>query len=230
MSHPLTATAALRALTWGVLILGTALVLVSSAPYLIPGMDHPFLGERPALAAQLGWRGCLILHIAAGMVCLPGGLLLMSSRALRRWPGLHRSLGRLYGALIIVVMFPTGAYLAWHAKGGLLAGAGFFVSDLAAVVATVKAIEAATRGDLAAHRRGMIRSYAQVASAITFRIFHVAFQLAALPYEAGYVLSLWISVLGNAALAEALIASLGRGPRPAPLPSAHNPRFHHATT
>ena len=48
----------------------------------------------------------------------------------------------------------------------------------------------------------MTRSFALVATAVTFRIYHVAFFHAGLADETNYVASLWLSLLGNAAAAE----------------------------
>jgi hypothetical protein len=47
-----------------------------------------------------------------------------------------------------------------------------------------------------------LHSFAQVASAISFRIYHFAFQRLDFPYETNYIASVWLSVIGNAALAE----------------------------
>ena len=67
---------------------------------------------------------------------------------------------------------------------------------------TVIAVLAAVRGNDRLHRAAALHSYAQIASAISFRIYHLAFQFLQLPYETNYVASVWLSVIGNAALAE----------------------------
>ncbi|MES2923498.1 MAG: hypothetical protein V4819_18225 [Verrucomicrobiota bacterium] len=48
----------------------------------------------------------------------------------------------------------------------------------------------------------MTRSFALVATAVTFRIYHMFLFHAGLPDEVNYLASLWLSILGNAAAAE----------------------------
>ena len=112
----------IRNLVWATLIAGTALILISSVPHFLPGAGHPFLHERPLLFRNAMWRACLSVHILSGMLCLPSGLLLLSRKVVVRWPGFHRSLGRAYTYAVILLMFPTGAYLACYTKGGLAGG------------------------------------------------------------------------------------------------------------
>jgi hypothetical protein len=187
--------------------LGSLLIVDASWPYLLPDGVHPFMHERPALRDWAAWRVSLGLHTAGGLVCLPLGLALLTPAAARR-RRLHVVLGRLYGVLVVLVLFPTGLLLGLFAKGGLVTAPGFIGSGLLATWALIVAIERARRGDLAGHRAFMIRSWAQLASAITFRLAHVALQLAVivgvleLEHAAVYAASLWTSVLGNAALAE----------------------------
>ncbi len=195
----------LRIACWSVLVVGTALVVASSLPYLVPGGEHPFLLERPELTARALWRGALTLHVACGVFALPTGAFLLSRRALRRWPKLHPRLGRLYASVLLLGMVPTGTYLAFFAKGGVAAGSGFFLSGVFAAGCVLLGAQRATQRRLRAHQEWMLRAYAQLASAITFRVAHVFLQLTPMAYEDLYVTSLWVSVLGNAALVELAI-------------------------
>ncbi|MFT4626056.1 MAG: hypothetical protein ACI8PZ_004727 [Myxococcota bacterium] len=202
-------------LLWAAAVVGTALIVLSSWAYVLPSGSHPFLDERPSLANWPVWRIALAAHVAGGIVCLPAGLVLVSPRAVTAWPALHTGLGRLYAALFVVVLFPTGVLLAGFAKGGWLTGPGFFLSAVFGTGALLWSIRLVRQGDVAGHRAWMLRSYAQLASAITFRIVHLVLQLAALPYDPSYAASLWASVLGNAVLAEIIIAQSTRtGGRP----------------
>ncbi|MEO1171807.1 MAG: DUF2306 domain-containing protein [Myxococcota bacterium] len=193
-------------MTWTVLALGSTLVVLSSLPYLLPGELHPFLLERPELTADTLWRSTLVVHVAAGIFALPVGLLLMSQRLLRRFPAIHRRLGRLYFYVVLVGMVPSGSYLAFFAKGGWAAGSGFFLSGVFVAYALVRSIRQARALDFRGHRDWMFRAYGQLASAISFRVFHVALQFTGMGYEELYISSLWLSVLGNALLVELAIA------------------------
>jgi len=56
--------------------------------------------------------------------------------------------------------------------------------------------------DVARHREWMTRSFAMTATAITFRSYHVALFALGVAAETNYLVSLWLSILGNAAAAE----------------------------
>ena len=74
--------------------------------------------------------------------------------------------------------------------------------------------------DLAAHREWMTRSFAFAATAITFRVYHFAFFLGGMAEETNYVTSLWLSILGNAVIAELVLRRRSRPLAiPSPLPS-----------
>ncbi len=188
--------------TWLVVISGGALLIASSLPYLLPGIRHPFLLERMPLSLDALWLVTLKMHVACGLVCLPAGLVLLARRARERWPRLHRVLGRGYASIILFMMVPTGVYLAPYSKYGWASGSGFVLSAVILGMTMVEAIRSARRGDEPRHRAAAVHSYAQVASAISFRVYHLAFQLLELPYETNYIASVWLSVVGNAALAE----------------------------
>ncbi|MEM6731695.1 MAG: DUF2306 domain-containing protein [Myxococcota bacterium] len=196
-----------RIVFWSFLILGIALVVVSSLPYVLPGGTHPFLDERPHLTADTLWRVALTVHVASGIFALPVGAFLFSTAAQRRWPALHARLGRVFLVVLVAGLVPSGTYLAVFAKGGLAAGSGFFLSGVFTAAAALHSVRLATQRQFVAHRDWMLRAYAQLASAITFRIVHLALQFSALSYEELYITSLWVSVLGNAVLAEVLIAA-----------------------
>lgn len=190
---------------WLVLIGTSALLILSSVPYLLPGLRHPFLLERMPLSLDALWLLTLKVHVACGLVCLPAGLALLTRPIRLHWPGLHRRLGKIYAGLVLLVMVPTGVYLAPYSKFGWASGSGFVASAAIMVLATVVAIRAVTVGDERLHRTAALHSYAQVASAISFRVYHLVFQFLQLPYESNYVASVWLSVVGNAALAELAI-------------------------
>jgi len=190
---------------WLVLIGASVLLLLSSVSYLLPGLRHPFLLERMPLSFDALWRMTLKVHVACGLYCLTAGLALLAGPVRARWPRFHRGLGRSYAAIVLLVMVPTGVYLAPYSKFGWTSGSGFVVSAGILAFATVETIRAARRGADRRHRAYALHSFAQVASALSFRCYHLGFQFLHLPYETNYVASVWLSVLGNLALAELAI-------------------------
>ena len=195
-----------RKTLWLGLLGGCFFTVAGSVTYLAPSHVPPFLLERPSLGRDVVWLTALRVHVACGVFCLPAGLLLCS-RGLPSW---HAALGRAYGVVVLCLMAPTGVYLAAHAKYGWAAGSGFLLSAIVAALTTADAIRRARQRDDRRHRHAALRSYAQVASAITFRLYHLVFQLSGTPYELNYIASVWLSVAGNALAVELWIHTQGK--------------------
>ena len=128
-------------------------------------------------------------------------------------PALHRWCGRIYAISVLLFLCPTGIYLAFFAKGGPAGQAGFLLLGAATFHTTLHGVTAmlGPSRDLAAHRAWMTRSFALAASAITFRACHFMLFEAGVPEETNYVTSLWLSILGNAAVAERVLRRRSRG-------------------
>lgn len=212
-------SSAIRWIGWAALLVGTLLILQNSLRDFGPGGEGIFVDQKGEIARQPLWRANLIIHVVAGIVCLVSLLPQFSRKLLRRIPALHRWSGRIYAISVLLFLCPTGIYLALFAKGGLAGQAGFLLLGAATFHTTLRGVTAMLGGsrDLTAHREWMTRSFAFAASAITFRIYHLGFfLLLGMPEETNYVISLWLSILGNAAVAELV---LRRRPRVSAIPS-----------
>lgn len=203
---------------WLAYLAGALLILWTSYQEYGPGGSGYFILEKGAVGEQPLWRVSLYVHIISGVVCLLSALPQCSRTLLRRWPSLHRISGRIYGMAVIFLLAPTGFHLAFYAKGGLPGKLGFLTLAVASFHTTLagwRTAMPATR-DLDAHRKWMLRSFALASSAITFRIYHMAGYMAGLPEQTNYIACLWLSILGNLAVAEAILR-----PRASNLPSPH---------
>jgi uncharacterized membrane protein len=184
---------------------GCVLILDNSYRDFGPGGEGVFISQKDAAARTPLWILSLRVHVAAGAVCLLACLPQFSGSLLRRVPSLHRICGKAYATSVLFVLCPTGIHLALSAKGGFAGQAGFLLLGIASFHTTLQGIRTIRGGDLPGHRRWMTRSFAWIASAVTFRIYYVAFFHAGIPDETSYVASLWLSVLGNAAVAEWIV-------------------------
>ena len=204
----------IRWIGWVALLAGTLLITQNSFRDFGPGGEGIFIGQRGEIGRQPLWTSCLYVHVAAGVVCLLSVLPQFSRKLLRRIPALHRWCGRIYAISVLFVVCPTGIYLAFFAKGGLAGQTGFLLLGVVTFHTTLRGVTSMIGGarDLTAHREWMIRSFAYAASAITFRIYHFAFFLGGMAENTNYVTSLWISILGNAAVAELVIRRRSRVP------------------
>jgi uncharacterized membrane protein len=159
--------------------------------------------KTPASELPL-WRVMLVTHVAAGMVCFAASVLQFFRGISRRWPALHRSLGKTYVWSVLWLLCPTGAYLALYADGGFAGQSGFLVLGALTFWTTWRGVFEMQQGRPRAHVRWMIRSFALVTAAITFRIYHLALGYTTLSPEANYIAALWLSIAGNALVGEAL--------------------------
>ncbi len=116
---------------------------------------------------------------------------------------LHRWLGRLY-AVAILLGGISGVWLAMTTQTGSIAGTGFALLGVAWLYVTGNAVRLAMKGDIAAHRRWMIRSAALTLAAVTLRIY-LPILAATLGFETGYTLVAWLCWVPNAIFAEWLL-------------------------
>ncbi len=209
----------LKILAWLGFFVGTVLIVSNSYIDFRPGGENIFISQRdPATVGPL-WKFSLRTHVLAGCVCLIASLPQFSKTLLRRFPSFHQICGRIYAIGILLIVSPTGIHLAFFAKGGLVGQSGFLLLGIATFLTTLLGITTIRNGDRAAHRRWMIRSFALVATAVSFRIYHFLFFYAGISIEANYVVSLWLSILGNAAVAELILKHRKSSlTNPAPIP------------
>lgn len=131
------------------LALGALAFLLAVAPRYLGPIDDPHFEPR---------LGILRVHIVAGALALLLGPLQFLGR-LRRWRlDLHRGLGRIYLAGIVVGGV-AGLALAPFANGGLPGQTGFAGLSLAWLVTSGMAYAAIRARRIAEHRAWMIRSY-----------------------------------------------------------------------
>ncbi|MEJ5218173.1 DUF2306 domain-containing protein [Cognatishimia sp. D5M38] len=121
---------------------------------------------------------------------------------------LHSWLGRLY-AVAILLGGISGVWLAMTTQTGSVAGAGFALLGVAWLYVTGNAVRLAMLGDIAAHRRWMIRSAALTLAAVTLRIY-LPILAATLGFEAGYTLVAWLCWVPNLLFAEWLLRREGQ--------------------
>lgn len=209
--------AVIQWLAWLAYLAGCLLILQNSLADYRPGGMRLFIQQKGEVGESMVWRSSLYFHVIGGLICLFAALPQFSGSILRRWKSVHRVAGRTYAVCMLAVVAPTGFHLAFFAKGGLLGQLGFLTLAFASFATTLAAWRAIlpARRDLAAHRAWMIRSFALAATAITFRVSHVAGYFAGLEETTNYVACLWLSLAGNAAVAEILIH---RRLRAAPVP------------
>ena len=189
-------------------------LLVNSLHYFAPRVvlgDElaPFLVEKGAVALESGWRAMFTAHIVGGIACLCAGPFLVWNLLLLRSRRAHIAIGRAYVVFVLAWGAPAGLVLSFTAKGGWAGQSGFFILGVLWWVTSFLGLREIRARRTVPHIRWMLRSYALATSALTFRVFHVAFYFAGVPDRSNYIASIWAS-LAVSLLAGELCAARAR--------------------
>ena len=139
------------------------------------------------------------------------GLLQWSTRVRRRWPCVHRWLGRVYLTIGVMIGGSAALWLSFHAYGGPLSRAGFAVAAVVWLYVSAQAFLAIRGGDVRAHRVWMMRSLAMALAAVTLRVYLPVLSVSGVPFLVSYRIVAWASWLPNLLLAEWVIWRERRG-------------------
>lgn len=125
-------------------------------------------------------RAGLVLHLTGGVLAILAGLVQIWLGLTQRTSTLHRVLGRVYGAGVLMGSI-GGFYLALTIPGHPAYRAGLFGLNAAWLVTTGMALYSIRTRRIEQHREWMLRSYTVTFAFVTYRL-------------AAYWLRLWIPV------------------------------------
>lgn len=195
-------TTRLRRPGWIVMTVLASLVALASLRYFtlnpatfIPGQAQTYLSHV----------GPLLLHVGGGVVALSLGPWQLWSGLRSRRPALHRALGRVY-VVAVLAAGAGGLLLAPLSLGGPVAHLGFAALAVALLGTTAMAFVSIRRRRIPAHRAWMVRSYALIFTAVTFRVWLGALTAAGLPFDLVYASGSWTAWMIDLAAAEVLLA------------------------
>ena len=160
-----------RALIWlaGLLILRvTVAVTLGYSNYFPPNFNSEFLRGREDYFSSYQWA--FYPHIASGPVSLIIGMILISKQFRLRLPKWHRFLGRIQVASILLVVAPSGLWMAYYASTGTVAAIGFALLAVLTGLCAALGWRAAVRCRFAVHRRWMLRCFLLLCSAVSLRL------------------------------------------------------------
>ncbi len=192
---------------WLPLTFFSLLLVYNTLPYFTFNPNMSFIQERIKLFVNPLWKYSFYIHIAAGAFCITTALTQFSSYILRKRKAIHVYAGRIYVFVVLVLGAPTGFYMAFFAKGGYWEKVCFLFMAVFWFMATYKGLETIRQKNVLAHSIWMIRSYSMALTAVTFRVYHLLFFYFGVDHYSNYAISLWISVIGNILIAEAIIYS-----------------------
>jgi len=183
-----------------ILIIVTLSILVALMTY-----RFAFLELTLSFSEMLGhldqrWLA-FVLHISASPIALALGAMQFFPRLRARRPALHRWTGRIYASAILVGGL-SGLVIALGAKGGFVVSLGFGILSILWIGTTANAVRLAMAGQIAKHRRWMIRSFALTFAAVTLRLYLLGFTAAGFEYTQASLYLAWICWIPNILFAE----------------------------
>lgn len=181
------------------------LLIYNTLPYFSFSKEFLFIRERSLLFQSGVYNASFYTHIGAGAFCIAASLLQFSSYILKKRKQIHIWSGRVYVFVVLFLGAPTGLYMSFFAKGSFYERALFMFIALFWAFTTYKGLTTILSKNVLAHKHWMIRSYAMALTAVTFRIYHLAFYMLGWDHLENYEISLWISVIGNMLAAEYFI-------------------------
>ena len=179
----------------------TLSVVIGYRSYFPPDFQSDFLLGREAYFWG-GYRWAFYAHLVAGPASLLLGTLLISDRFRRAAPRWHRRLGRVQAALLLVLLVPSGLWMARYAATGAVAGWGLGTLAIATAACVALGVRAAVARRFADHERWMWRTYMLLASAVVIRLIGGLATVAQFDAQWLYPLSCWISWLAPLAVFE----------------------------
>jgi hypothetical protein len=176
-------------------------------PYFRFEPIHGFLGTKTdRVLAKPHFQIAFYIHIASSFFVMVAGALQVLPALYRRWPRLHRSIGRVYVLGILLLAAPSGLGLAVYANGGLSAKVGFTLQCLVWWILTFQAWQWARKQQWEKHSAFMLCSLAVTLAAMSLRLesYWMVQIFGTKPIET-YLTVTWLSWVGNLLLANLLI-------------------------
>lgn len=122
------------------------------------------------LLNNIFWNAAFYIHIVLGGLALLIGWIQFSSKLRIKKPRLHRQIGKVY-VISSLLSALTSLYVAYYATGGFISALGFASLGVVWFYTTLKAYLVIVKGDIIAHEKMMIFSYATCFAAVTLRIW-----------------------------------------------------------
>jgi uncharacterized membrane protein YozB (DUF420 family) len=165
------AASASRARSSHAFLFGVLSMLAVALLWFVSKKFHYFADYSLRSYSDYYWprRSGLVLHLTGGIIAISIGLVQIWLGLTNRVNTLHRVLGKIYGAGVLLGSL-GGFYMALTIPGHLAYRAGLLGLNLAWIVTTGMALYAISLRRIEQHREWMLRSYTVTFAFITFRL------------------------------------------------------------
>ena len=179
------------------------LMLRITLEYIPVRDDAAFLQIKQEYLPIMHWKLAFWIHVFTSMFALVAGFTQFAPQLTRRFPKVHRWMGRLYVLNVIFITGPAGLIMAFYANGGISSKIAFSVLATSWITTTALGWRKAILRQWVTHREWMLRSYALTLSAITLRVWKYLLVLCFEPRPMDlYRLVAWLGFIPNILLIE----------------------------
>jgi uncharacterized membrane protein len=163
-----------RTAFWWIALSALAIAVFAPLPYALNSLAD-LAAQDEQLATNYADRPAVVqlafyLHITFGGIALLLSPLQFATRLRSRAVAVHRAVGRVV-LIAIAIAGLAGVVLAPHNVAGPVGTAGFGLLALLWLGFAATAFAAIRRGDVATHRRWMVRTFALTYAAVTLRLW-----------------------------------------------------------
>jgi len=196
-----------RTLAWfvamGALAFFSWLMLGITLEYWPMRSDAAFLRIKQQYLGIKHWEAAFWIHVFTSMLPLMAGFTQFAPWILKKRPGLHRAMGKVYVFTVCFVTGPASLVMAFYANGGITSRIAFLTLAILWLATTAMGWRKIAGRDWKRHREWMIRSYALTLSAITLRAWKYLIVMAFEPAPMDvYRLVAWLGFVPNMIFAE----------------------------
>ena len=183
--------------------IGISATLIGLYPLIYFFMDRKFgllASKSEDLLNDTIWNIAFYGHIILGGLALLIGWLQFSHKLRRKRMTLHRTIGKTY-IISVLISGICGLFIALYATGGIISILGFFSLGVVWLSATILGFKAIKKGDVEAHEKFMIFSYAACFAAVTLRIWLPILTSVMGEFTAAYRIVAWLCWVPNISVA-----------------------------
>jgi len=162
-------------------------------------------GDPDTHARFAEWPVFSSMHVIGGGVVIVIGGFQFWSKLRRDHINIHRWLGRIYLAFVLVGGV-GGLLLSPNSDGGLVAHFGFGMLAVLWLFSGWQAYASIRRGDIASHKAWMMRNFSMTFGAVMLRVYLGLFAVAGVDFVDSYPAVAWIAWVPNLILVEWYLA------------------------
>lgn len=149
----------------------TYLMILITLQYIPIDFGVAFLATKEREIALPHYQIAFFTHVYTSIFVLILGAFQFSKILRKKFPKLHKNLGKIYVFLILLFSAPSGLVMGYYGNGGVSSQISFCILAVLWFYFTLFAFVKIRKKDFVAHQNFMILSYSLTLSAISLRLF-----------------------------------------------------------